>query len=65
MKRYPAPRGAWVILPDAYGPAELLEKQGYSVAEVRAAWSKRYQRIKRNPVARDETILTLPTSAHH
>jgi len=53
MKRYPAPRGAWVVMPGAYGPAEYLEGLGYSVAEVRAAWSKRYQRIKRAKCSRD------------
>jgi hypothetical protein len=61
VKRYPAPREAWVVMPDAYGPAEYLERIGYSVAEVRAAWSKRYQRIKRAKCSRDICIIHAET----
>jgi hypothetical protein len=56
-KQYPAPRDAWVVMPDAYGPAESLERHGYTVAEVRAAWSKRFQRIKKAKCQRDIVMI--------
>ena len=57
MKKYPAPRDAWVFAGGVFGHAKSLAEQGVPEREIRKAWSVKYQRIKKREKMRDIQIV--------
>lgn len=61
MKKYPAPRDAWVSVCGINGPAKDLARQGVPEREIRKAWSRNYQRMKKREKmkTREVQVVTL------